>query len=86
MNGPICFIVGSWNVRGLGDSDKCDSVKADLAFARPSLVGLQESKLGPISVSKAASFLPLFSTPTSLSTLLALRGGLVSAWTTPYVP
>jgi hypothetical protein len=75
MNGPLCFSVGSWNVRGLGDSDKCDHVKADLAFARPNLVGLQESKLGPISISKAASFLPLPSVLSNPLRLSAHRGG-----------
>jgi hypothetical protein len=40
MNANLMFNVESWNIRGLGDSVKYGSVFADLAFAKPSLLGL----------------------------------------------
>jgi hypothetical protein len=80
MNDARCFLIGSWNVHDLGDSDKCINVRADLLSAKPSLIGLQETKLQSISPAKAASFLPQplndFDSVDSLGT----SGGLVSAW------
>jgi exonuclease III len=56
----LCFAVETWNVRGLGEDDKCTSVCADLAAARPGLVALQETKLSSLSAQKiASSFLPI---------------------------
>jgi hypothetical protein len=81
MNGGLSFTVGSWNVRGLGDSDKCDNVHVDLLFAKPSVVGLQESKLGPVWSSKAASFLPQPLCAFDSVDSIGASGGLVSAWT-----
>jgi len=40
-----CFYVVSWNVRGLGDPDKCTIVRNALRDAKPSIVCLQETKL-----------------------------------------
>ena len=37
--------VMSWNVRGLGDSEKCDVVRDAIASATPSVCCLQETKL-----------------------------------------
>jgi exonuclease III len=76
----LVFYVASWNVPGLGDDNKCTDVSADISLGRPNLIGLQESKLGPISKSKAAAFLP-----PSLQDFRAMddvgsSGGLVSAW------
>ena len=39
----ICVV--SWNVRGLGDPDKCAIVKDALVSAAPALICLQETKL-----------------------------------------
>ena len=48
----------SWDVRGLGDSDKCITVRDAILAASPTVVCLQESKLEDISSFKAKAFLP----------------------------
>lgn len=50
--------VTSWNVRGLGDLDKCVTVLDTLLLAKPSISCLQETKLNMIVPQKVASFLP----------------------------
>jgi exonuclease III len=39
------FLLLSWNVRGLGDLDKCNIVRDALKQATPSIICLQETKL-----------------------------------------
>lgn len=39
------FVLCFWNVRGLGDQEKCDNVLSELLSASPNLVLLQETKL-----------------------------------------
>ncbi|CAN6218601.1 unnamed protein product [Urochloa humidicola] len=75
------FSVVSWNVRGLGDSDKCDVVKDALSTASPSIICVQETKLHSVTPQKARSFLPV-SHATSLHSLSAngSRGGVLTAW------
>jgi exonuclease III len=80
MNGCLSFVIGSWNVRGLGDPDKCDIVRATLLSAKPSFVCLQESKLGDLSVAKASSFLPLPLRAWDTVDSVGASGGIVSAW------
>ncbi|KAM0904229.1 hypothetical protein ACQ4PT_018157 [Festuca glaucescens] len=70
----------SWNVRWLGDEDKCISVFADLSVARPGLLAIQESKLGVLTPAKAASFLPPFIRSHRAVDAVGTSGGLVSAW------
>ena len=50
--------VMSWNIRGLGDSEKCDVVRDAIASAAPSVCCLQETKLHDITTKKARTFLP----------------------------
>lgn len=50
--------IANWNVRGLGDSDKCSLVNDALMYSRSNAVCLQETKLRVVDVMKAASFLP----------------------------
>lgn len=74
------WYVLSWNVRGLGDSDKCTTVRESLCSSLPSFVCLQETKLCDLSPQKALGFLPR-----SLPDFLCLnasgtRGGIVRAW------
>jgi len=52
------LFVMSWNVRGLGDSEKCDVVRDAIASATPSVCYLQETKLHDIPAPKARTFLP----------------------------
>ncbi|CAN6162275.1 unnamed protein product [Urochloa humidicola] len=75
------FTVMSWNVRGLGDSDKCDVVRDAFSAANPSVICIQETKLHDVSLSKARSFLPP-SHARSLHFISAAgsRGGILTAW------
>jgi exonuclease III len=74
-----CFSVISWNVRGLGDPDKCKLVRNVFLNANPVILCIQESMLSNVDFFKAASFLPpgfLFaSSPADGS-----RGGMITAW------
>jgi exonuclease III len=47
-----------WNVRGLGDDDKNETVHKTLDEAKTDLICLQETKLIDISLFKARNFLP----------------------------
>jgi exonuclease III len=76
----LIFFVCSWNVRGLGDEDKCCFVCADILAARPTILGLQETKLGPLTLAKAASFLPPALRSFSSVDSVGASGGLISAW------
>jgi hypothetical protein len=59
MNSHILGLpVMSWNIWGLGDSDKCIVVRDALSLARPIIVCIQESKLRSINVFSSRSFLP----------------------------
>jgi exonuclease III len=76
----LSFLLESWNVRGLGDHDKCVSISADISSAKPNILALQETKLDHIASSKASSFLP-----SSLRDFHAVdadgsSGGLLTAW------
>jgi len=77
------FLVVSWNVRGLGDPDKCTVVKDALVASAPSVICLQETKLSDLSRFKAHSFLP----PHFTDTIQFVRaagscGGILTAWNT----
>ena len=51
----------SWNVRGLGQDERCRDVLAELVTSRPSLSFLQETKLPTAPFSREAQLLPPFS-------------------------
>jgi exonuclease III len=71
----------SWNVRGLGDSDKCITVRDAILAASPTVVCLQESKLEDISSFKAKAFLPFkIATTFHFAPSSGARGGMVTAW------
>jgi hypothetical protein len=55
-------------------------VRADLLSTKPSLVGIQESKLQSVSPVTAASFLPQPLHAFDIVDSLGASGGLVSAW------
>jgi hypothetical protein len=52
------FVFAFWNVRGLGDDDKCVSVRNTLVSVNPVLACLQETKLSSLDMFKTHSFLP----------------------------
>lgn len=76
-----CFHIVSWNVRGLGDSDKCKVVRTVFSDAKPSFICIQETKLALIDLFKAQTFLPPpFSSSFVFSLAHGTRGGLLTAW------
>jgi hypothetical protein len=72
----------SWNVRGLGDDDKCGVVRDNISDARPSVVCIQESKLAHLDAPKSRSFLPSYISDFSIVPADGSRGGIVTAWDT----
>lgn len=48
----------SWNVQGLGESDKCDCVRSAVYSVDPCIACIQETKLSALNPFKLASFLP----------------------------
>lgn len=72
-----CF---SWNVRGLGDTQKCDKVLTELIDAKPHIVALQETKLSSLTPSKIRSFLPSHLDSSLYNASLRTTGGILTAW------
>ena len=73
---PILF----WNVRGLGQSDRCSEVKRLLTAHKPSIACFQESKLSDISHFKKLSFLPAHLQSLVFLPSVGASGGLITAW------
>jgi hypothetical protein len=71
---------GSWNVRGLGDDDKCSVVRDNIAFANFSILCIQESKLISLSQAKSRLFLPPALSKFDVVDADGSRGGMVTAW------
>ena len=76
----VNFSFVSWNVKGLGDADKCKLVKDSLLTARVDIACLQESKLRTITSSKSRSFLPPHLTDFHCAEAVGSRGGIITAW------
>ena len=73
------FSICSWNVRGLGDQDKCTDILSELISINPHIALLQESKLETLPDQKLRSFMPrhldqVFSLPD-----VGSAGGTISA-------
>jgi hypothetical protein len=49
----ISYVFGSWNIRGLGQQQKCDDMVTELVSLNPSMLFLQETKLNEIPTLKA---------------------------------
>lgn len=56
----VSFTLLSWNVRGLGDHNKCILVRDAIFSTRPNIVCLQETKLGNVDHLKVRNFLPAY--------------------------
>jgi len=76
------FVVLSWNVRGLGQSDKRVVVKDNIDKNHPQLVCLQETKLNVVDSFCFRSFMP----PTSMPFVLNRPMILVVGWLLPGAP
>ena len=75
------FYIVSWNVRSLGDSDKCSIVRNAFCDAKPSIVCIQETKLATIDIFKAKSFLPAnLSSSHVFAPMDGTGGGILTAW------
>ncbi|RCV06451.1 hypothetical protein SETIT_1G163400v2 [Setaria italica] len=55
----VSYSLLSWNVRGLGEKDKCMIVRDTLTIARANIVCLQETKLRATDKLKSCAFLPM---------------------------
>ncbi|KAM0821158.1 hypothetical protein ACQ4PT_048236 [Festuca glaucescens] len=74
------LFMGSWNTRGLNDSDKCTDIKRNLSAQPLNVICLQETKFTNVSCEKASSFLPLGFWCFSAKSSIGASGGLVTAW------
>ena len=79
VNGRVFHMI-SWNVRGLGDAEKCDIVRDTLTTVKPTIICLQETKLSSTSVTKARSFLPTSFRQFHCVDVGGTRGGILTAW------
>lgn len=72
--------VFSWNVRGLGQRQRCDDVLTELIAQRPSIVVLQETKLEDVDPSKRRAFLPSRLSNFATRPSNGASGGILTAW------
>lgn len=73
------YYIVSWNVRGLGDPDKCADVLSELTALRPSIALLHETKLEDPPINKIRSFLPRFLDSNNHLNAIRSAGGILSA-------
>jgi exonuclease III len=74
------FSFVSWNIRGLGDDNKCPVARDALSVACPTVCCLQETKLAATSIAKARSFLPWNLTSFATRDADGSCGGILTAW------
>ena len=70
----------SWNVRGLGDDDKCKIVRDTLSARNITIACNQETKLRSASPAKARNFLPPNLSNFHCVDAAGTRGGILTAW------
>ncbi|XBI19759.1 hypothetical protein VPH35_061205 [Triticum aestivum] len=75
----------NWNVRGLGDDDKCSLVRDVITSCCPSVVCLQETKLPSLFLFKLRSFLPASYKDHVAMPSDGTAGGILVAWDSSYV-
>jgi hypothetical protein len=73
------YVIYSWNVRGLGDHDKCADVLMELLSSNLDIILLQETKLSRIPPLKLSSFLP-HRLKSCYSPSDSASGGVLIAW------
>ncbi|CAO2150405.1 unnamed protein product [Urochloa humidicola] len=74
------ILISSWNVRGLGDKDKCNDVKSNLSNRNLDVVCLQETKISSPTMFKMATFLPPGISSFSSLDAAGAFGGVITAW------
>jgi exonuclease III len=70
----------SWNVRGLGDDSKNETICKAIDEAKVDIVCLQETKLVQITIFKARKFLPAKFTDYLFHPSDGTSAGLLIAW------
>ena len=70
----------SWNVRGLGEDEKCIAVRDTLVTCHPTVACIQETKLSAISPPKFRSFLPANLGGHCFLAADGSRGGVTTTW------
>jgi exonuclease III len=75
----VSFSFCNWNIRGLGDQQKCDDVLTELITLRADAIFLQETKLHEITNKKAKSFLPKPNSILSYKPANGTAGGILNA-------
>ncbi|CAN6205967.1 unnamed protein product [Urochloa humidicola] len=70
----------SWNVRGLGQSDRCKDVLSELISTRPTFASLQETKLQELTTVKKKTFLPVRLSSCDTCNADGAAGGILTAW------
>ena len=70
----------SWNVRGLGDADKCRVVRDLIQSLKLDIVCLQETKLRTVDERRARAFLPPNLSLFRCVDASGSRGGILTAW------
>ena len=71
-----------WNVRGLGDENKCSLVHDVLTSCQPSIACFQETKLEAAPTIKLRSFLPTNFNNHAIMPSMGSSSGLLVAWDT----
>ena len=71
------YYIVSWNVRGLGDNDKCANVFSEINPLRPSIALLQETKLQTPDTIKLRSILPRFLDSNNHLDAIGSAGGIL---------
>ena len=74
------FSCCSWNVRGLGEQSKCDSVLSELLSMQVAIACLQETKLSSPDGRKTRSFLPSRLSSHCILDSIGAAGGVITAW------
>lgn len=75
-----CLSFLSWNVRGLGQTDRCEDVLSALISQRPTVAALQETKLTTLTPSKKKLFLPSRLASCATRPSIGASGGILTAW------
>uniref|UniRef100_A0A8R7VHU8 Endonuclease/exonuclease/phosphatase domain-containing protein n=1 Tax=Triticum urartu TaxID=4572 RepID=A0A8R7VHU8_TRIUA len=70
----------NWNVRGLGEDDKCSLVRDTITSCCPSVICLQETKLSSVSPLKLRAFLPMHLKEHVVTLSDGTAGGVLVAW------
>lgn len=76
INMHFTYSVLSCNVRGLGQTEKCDAVRDTISVSCPHIACLQETKLSSLTQAKSRAFLPPFLSEFISVLAAGSRGGL----------